>query len=224
MDHLNVARKKRVDSVLRIDDRTELHRIEIRELVALVIGTPVVRVLCSDPTVVRNPFLLNERTRTDWLTRCGSAFGLVLGRSSNEADLRRKDGRKRCPCIGRCNGELRRRDHRDGGHVRKRRTGECVGLDGVKSQLHCGRINRRAIGEVHPGTKVNGPGLEIGTRRKGLRQVRGPVALRVIGRQRIKHRVTNHVARNRPAVAGRVETIGFGFKRKLDRATSLGWP
>jgi len=64
------------------------------------------------------------------------------------------------------NGELRRRDHRDGGHVRKCGTGEGIGLHGVERKLHCGGINRGAIGEVHSGTKVNSPGLEIGTWRK----------------------------------------------------------
>ena len=92
--------------LLRVNDRAEFHRIEVRELVALVIGTPVIGILRTGPAIVWDPFLLNEWTRTNRLTTCCWAFSLELGGSGNEANLGREHCGKRCPCIDRGDGEL----------------------------------------------------------------------------------------------------------------------
>ena len=85
--HLDVTAEERTGAGLRVDDGTELDGVEVRELVALGIGTPVVGVLRAGPVVVRDPFLLHEGAGTDGLVGRGRLGRGQLGRGDDVAHL-----------------------------------------------------------------------------------------------------------------------------------------
>ncbi len=173
--------------------------------------------------VVGDPFLLNKRTRTDRLVRRSRLARVELRRGGDVADLITHERRERGPGINCGHDRIERvgRIGSDRGDVPHGDADEGVGLHGVERLGHSRTINRGAIGEGDTGTHCDGPGLIVGTRGERLSQIRLNLAGCVVGGQRIEHGVADHVARHRPTIIRRVETVGLGLKTELDASTRL---
>ena len=137
-DHVDVTRLERLGSHLRVDDHPELDLVEIGQLVAVLVGAPVVGVLGDDQAVAGRVALEQERACAHGVGRlrraridCGEPC-----RRGDEAGLTVEVDRERRP-----------RDRLLGVAVETGEQREREVVDLFEEELRVGRIGAR-IGDV----------------------------------------------------------------------------